>query len=88
MSKKKYKKNMNIKFGEPYKICKNCKGNGYVRLAMYEETQTCKECGGAGHFENVKRTTDQDPVVETQYVLKLIKLLEEFVKRGSKTTIH
>ena len=86
MKKKIYKNKM--KFGEPYKICKNCKGNGYVRIIPYSETQTCKECNGAGHFENEKRTTDQDPVVETQYVLKLIKLLEEFVKRGSKTTIH
>ena len=88
MAKKKYKKKMNQKLGEPFDICKNCNGNGYVRIIPYSETQTCKECKGAGHFENEKRTTDQEPVVETQYVLKLIKLLEEFVKRGSKTTIH
>ena len=78
----------NMKFGDPYKICRNCDGNGYVRIIPYSETQTCKECMGAGHFENEKRTTDQEPVIDTQYVLKLIKLLEEFVKRGSKTTIH
>jgi DnaJ-class molecular chaperone len=86
MRKKIYK--IKMKYGDPYKICQNCKGNGYVRIIPYSETQTCKECMGAGHFENEKRTTNQDPVVDTQYVLKLIKLLEEFVKRGSKTTIH
>ena len=43
--------------------CQNCRGNGYVRLAQYEETQTCKECGGAGYFGSIyinkeKRLTD------------------------------
>ena len=33
--------------------CQNCRGNGYVRLAQYEETQTCKECGGAGYFGSI-----------------------------------
>lgn len=87
MKKKIYKNKM--KFGEPYKICKNCNGNGYVRIIPYSETQMCKECNGAGHFENVKRTTDQDPdtKISTKYVLKLIKVLEEFI-RGKKPTIH
>ena len=87
MKKKIYKNKM--KFSEPYKICKNCNGNGYVRIIPYSETQTCKECNGAGHFENVKRTTDQDPdtKISTKYVLKLIKVLEEFI-RGKKPTIH
>lgn len=86
--KKNIRKN-NMKFGEPYKICQNCKGNGYVRIIPYSETQTCKECGGAGHFENVKRTTDHEPgeKISTAYVLNLIKVLEEFI-RGKKRTIH
>ena len=90
MPKKKYKKKMNQKLGDPYKICRNCKGNGYVRIIPYSETQTCKECKGAGHFENekIKTITDHEPAtIDTQYVLSLIKLLEEFVRRGSKT-IH
>lgn len=81
---------MNQKLGDPYKICRNCKGNGYVRIIPYSETQTCKECKGAGHFENakIKSITDHEPAtIDTQYVLSLIKLLEEFVRRGSKT-IH
>ena len=86
MKKNNLKKEM--KYGDPYKICRNCNGNGYVRIIPYSETQTCKECMGAGHFEHDKKTTEHEPVVETQYVLKLIKLLEEFVTRGSKTTIH
>ncbi len=49
MAKKRYKKKM--KYGDPYKICANCKGNGFVRIIPYSETQTCKECKGAGHFE-------------------------------------
>ena len=87
MKKKIYK--IKMKYGDPYKICQNCKGNGYVRIIPYSETQTCKECGGAGHFENVKRTTDQDPdtKVSTKYVLKLIRILEEFIS-GKKPTIH
>jgi len=36
-----------------YDTCQNCKGNGYIRIAMYEETQTCKECGGAGYFKPI-----------------------------------
>tara|TARA_Y100001972_G_scaffold35556_1_gene43917 strand:- start:562 stop:834 length:273 start_codon:yes stop_codon:yes gene_type:complete len=90
MTKKKYKNKMNQKLGDPYKICQNCDGNGYVRIIPYSETQTCKQCKGAGHFENkkVKRTTEHEPAtIDTQYVLNLIKLLEEFVRRGSKT-IH
>ena len=90
MTKKKYKKKMNQKYGDPYKICNNCEGNGYVRIIPYSETQVCKECKGAGHFENkkVKTTTEHEPAtIDTQYVLNLIKLLEEFVRRGSKT-IH
>lgn len=78
----------NMKFGDPYKICRNCDGNGYVRIIPYSETQTCKECGGAGHFENEKTTTKQEPdTIETDYVLTLIKILEEFI-RGKKRTIH
>ena len=77
-----------MKFGDPYKICRNCDGNGYVRIIPYSETQTCKECGGAGHFEHEKTTTKQEPdTIETDYVLKLIKILEEFI-RGKKRTIH
>ena len=87
MTKKRYKKKM--KYGDPYKICRNCSGNGYVRIIPYSETQTCKECMGAGHFEQDKTTTKHEPdtKISTGYVLKLIKILEEFV-RGKKTTIH
>lgn len=86
--KKRYKKKMNIKYGDPYRICNNCKGNGYVRIIPYSETQTCKECGGAGHFEHEKITTKHEPdTISTSYVLKLIKVLEEFI-RGKKRTIH
>ena len=85
MSKKRYKKKM--KYGDPYKICNNCSGNGYVRIIPYSETQTCKECGGAGHFKTDKIVTDLEPAtVSTAYVLKLIELLKEFI-RGKKT-IH
>jgi hypothetical protein len=43
---------------------------------------------GAGHFEHGKRTTKHEPdVIETDYVLTLIKILEEFI-RGKKRTIH
>lgn len=88
MTKKKYKKDMNLKYGEPFDICKNCNGNGYVRIIPYSETQTCKECKGEGHFKKEKITTQHEPAtIDTQYVLNLIKLLEEFVRRGSKT-IH
>ena len=86
--KKRYKKKMNQKYGDPYRICQNCKGNGYVRIVPYSETQTCKECGGAGHFEHEKITTKHEPdTIPTSYVLKLIKVLEEFI-RGKKRTIH
>ena len=88
MKKNKYKKKMNKKLGDPYKICKNCKGNGYVRIIPYSETQTCKQCKGAGHFEHGKTTTKHEPdVIETDYVLSLIKILEEFI-RGKKRTVH
>ncbi len=88
MPKKKYKKKMNQKLGDPYKICKNCNGNGYVRIIPYSETQTCKQCKGAGHFEHGKTTTKHEPdTIETDYVLTLIKILEEFI-RGQKRTIH
>ena len=89
MPKKKYKNKMNQKLGEPFDICKNCNGNGYVRIIPYSETQTCKECMGAGHFEQGKTTTKHEPdtKISTGYVLKLIKVLEEFI-RGKKRTIH
>ena len=90
MTKKRYKMKMNQKLGEPYEICKNCNGNGYVRIIPYSETQTCKECKGEGHFKTnkVKTTTEHEPgTIDTQYVLSLIRILEEFVKRGTKT-IH
>lgn len=78
----------NMKFGEPYKICRNCKGNGYVRIIPYSETQTCKECHGAGHFEHGKTTTKHEPgIISTKTVLNLIKVLEEFI-RGKKRTLH
>lgn len=77
---------MEIKYGDPYKICKNCKGNGYVRLAMYEETQTCKKCGGAGHFERIKKHKIDKGTLSTKEVLKMLKLLEEFIR--GKRTIH
>ena len=78
-----------MKYGDPYKICRNCNGNGYVRIIPYSETQTCKECMGAGHFEHGKTTTKHEPdtKISTKYVLKLIKILEEFI-RGKKRTIH
>lgn len=88
--KKRYKRKMNQKLGEPYEICQNCNGNGYVRIIPYSETQTCKQCKGEGHFKRnkVKATTEHEPgTVDTQYVLSLIKILEEFVRRGTKT-IH
>jgi DnaJ-class molecular chaperone len=86
MSKKRYKKKM--KYGDPYKICANCKGNGFVRIIPYSETQTCKECNGAGHFETDKIVTNHEPAtVSTAYVLKLIDLLKEFIS-GKKNTIH
>ena len=86
MVKKRYKKKM--KYGDPYKICANCKGNGFVRIIPYSETQTCKECNGAGHFETDKIVTNQEPAtVSTAYVLKLIDLLKEFIS-GKKNTIH
>ena len=67
-------------------------GNGYVRIIPYSETQTCRQCKGAGHFEHDKKTTTHEPkeekdVISTEYVLRLIKVLEEFI-RGKKTTIH
>lgn len=86
MTRKKYKRRY-MKHSEPYKICKNCKGNGYVRISMYEETQTCKECKGEGHFKNEKANTTEE-TISTDYVLKLIKILEEYVVRGSNKTIH
>jgi DnaJ-class molecular chaperone len=93
MAKKKYKKKMNQKYSDPYKICRNCNGNGYVRIIPYSETQTCRECKGAGHFEHDKKTTTHGPkeeekdVISTEYVLKLIRVLEDFI-RGKKRTIH
>lgn len=49
--------------------CQNCRGNGYIRIAMYEETQTCKECGGAGYFGSISknketRLKDNHPILE------------------------
>ena len=92
MKKKKYRYKMNKNLGDPFKICKNCNGNGYVRIIPYSETQTCRQCKGAGHFEHDKKTTTHEPkeekdVISTEYVLRLIKVLEEFI-RGKKTTIH
>ena len=76
-----------MKFSEPYKICRNCNGNGYVRIIPYSETQTCKECKGAGHFENEKTTTNQEPAIDNEFVFKLLDLIKEFI-RGKKRTIH
>ena len=78
---------MNQKLGEPFDICKNCNGNGYVRIIPYSETQTCKECNGEGHFKTEKANTSEE-TISTEYVLKLIKILEEYVLRGSNKTIH
>ena len=79
---------MDIKYGDPYKICKNCKGNGYVRIVPYSETQTCKQCRGAGHFEQAKRKLKPkiEDTINTDDVLSLIKLLEDFIR--GKRTIH
>jgi len=85
MTKKKINKKK-MKFGDPYKICNNCNGNGYVRIIPYSETQTCKQCHGAGHFETEKITTNQEPV-ETDLVFELLELIKGFI-RGKKTTIH
>jgi|TARA_Y100000015_G_C2361278_1_gene75353 DnaJ-class molecular chaperone len=85
MKKRIRKKNM--KFGDPYKICKNCNGNGYVRIIPYSETQTCKQCYGAGHFETEKKTTNQEPAIDNEFVFKLLDLIKEFI-RGKKRTIH
>ena len=38
--------------------CQNCRGNGYVRIPSYEETQTCKECGGAGYFGSISKNKE------------------------------
>lgn len=51
--------------------CQNCRGNGYVRLAQYEETQTCKECGGAGYFGSISnnketRLKDNHPILKSR----------------------
>jgi DnaJ-class molecular chaperone len=86
MPKKKINKK-NMKFSEPYKICRNCNGNGYVRIIPYSETQTCKECKGAGHFENEKITTNQEPAIDNEFLFKLLDLIKEFI-RGKKRTIH
>jgi len=77
---------MDIKYGDPYKICKNCKGNGYVRIVPYSETQTCKECGGAGHFERNKKHRINKGTLSTKEVLSMLKLLEDFIR--GKRTIH
>ena len=79
---------MDIKYGDPYKICKNCKGNGYVRIVPYSETQTCKQCKGEGHFEQAKRKLKPkiEDTINTDDVLSLIKLLEDFIR--GKRTIH
>jgi len=76
------------KYGDPYKICNNCKGNGYVRIVPYSETQTCKQCKGAGHFEQAKRKLKPkiEDTINTDDVLSLIKLLEDFIR--GKRTIH
>ena len=44
-----------------YDTCQNCKGNGYIRIAMYEETQTCTECGGAGYFKPISINNGTGP---------------------------
>ena len=77
---------MDIKYGDPYKICKNCKGNGYVRIIPYSETQTCKQCGGAGHFERNNKHRINKGTLSTKEVLSMLKLLEDFIR--GKRTIH
>jgi hypothetical protein len=59
MKKKIYKNKM--KFGEPYKICKNCKGNGYVRIIPYSETQSAKSV-----MEQVTLKMLNEPRIKTQ----------------------
>lgn len=43
-----------------YNTCKNCKGNGYVRLEEVD-TKTCRECGGAGYFKPISIKQEQRP---------------------------
>ena len=79
MSKKRYKKKM--KYGDPYKICNNCNGNGYVRIIPYSETQTCKECGGAGHFET-------DKIVHREEFDARHKLVNFYLHSQDPNTLH
>ena len=45
--------------------CQNCRGNGYVRIIPYSETQTSKECGGAGYFGNISYNHHSRPTDNT-----------------------
>lgn len=51
-----------------YDTCQNCKGNGYVRIPMYEETKTCTECGGAGYFKPI--SSNQETRLKDNHPLK------------------
>ena len=50
---------MHQKISKSLKICKHCKGNGYVRGSS-EHTGTCLFCSGSGHKYHGPRVTADD----------------------------
>jgi DnaJ-class molecular chaperone len=55
-----------------YKICKHCKGNGYVKGQI--NAAVCLFCRGSGHDSRMKNSA----------MKKIIKLTEELILRGKK----
>ena len=60
---------MHQKISKSIKICKHCKGNGYVRGSS-ENTGTCLFCSGSGHKYHGPRVTADDymTIIEKLYV--------------------
>jgi DnaJ-class molecular chaperone len=56
-------------------VCKDCKGNGYVRGKI--QTGTCLFCNGSGHKNHDQRMTDVS-------FLDIVKLCEFYVQKNDK----
>lgn len=69
---------MSIANIKSYKICKECKGNGFIRGLI--NTGTCIFCFGSGHSDHASRITYHD-------VESVMDMVEEYVEKESKKII-
>ena len=56
-------------------ICKECKGNGYIRGSL--NAATCIFCFGSGHSNHASRVTYDD-------MLSVFEMCENYVKENKK----